>query len=171
MAARTTPRPASSTCCKSGPGAGQRLEDGQEGRAYGPANSTRASLSLSGTVRPDPRRASGLLFMLTLVKRRPSSLMTRLYLIRHAETLVSGPKRLHEVDPGDWTGRLQAELQGSCPGLFGPGGEFEFPGGESAVQVARRTQQALEDAMDSGGTPLLVMHCTAWPCTACSANC
>lgn len=51
---------------------------------------------------------------------------------------------LHEMEPGHWTGQPQSALSGPCRQLFGPQGEFAFPGGESERQVARPTRQALE---------------------------
>ncbi|MFC4427619.1 hypothetical protein ACFOZ9_15480 [Deinococcus navajonensis] len=57
------------------------------------------------------------------------------------------------MNPGEWTGRLQAVFDAPGPDLLGPWGNFAFPDGESAAQP----RQALV-AQAQGGTPRPVTY-------------
>ena len=69
--------------------------------------------------------------------------------------------RLKEVDTGDWTGRLKADLELDDPeawAAFGRGGEdWRFPGGESLQDQQDRVIAALVDITQAGALPALVV--------------
>ena len=69
--------------------------------------------------------------------------------------------RLMEVDTGDWTGRLKADLERDDPEAweaFRAGGEdWRFPGGEGLQDQQDRVIAALVDITQAGALPALVV--------------
>jgi broad specificity phosphatase PhoE len=69
-------------------------------------------------------------------------------------------ERLAEVDMGDWTGRLRADVERTPEWAAWLGGELDlrFPGGESVAELAERVLAALRDVASAPLPALVVCH-------------
>jgi broad specificity phosphatase PhoE len=69
--------------------------------------------------------------------------------------------RLKELDVGDWSGRLYAEVRAEDPdgfaGWLGAGWSFRAPGGESLTEQRDRVVAGLQDVRAAGALPALVV--------------
>jgi broad specificity phosphatase PhoE len=71
-------------------------------------------------------------------------------------------ERLMEVDAGDWSGRLIADVRAAAPGAWerwrAADPTFRFPGGESVAEQAARVRAALADVANGPLPALVVTH-------------